>query len=224
MCGRYTLSLPAISIADLLELLSPDFDFEPRFNIAPTQRLPVVTSAAPKELSLLRWGLVPSWAKDPGVGSKMINARAETLMEKPAFRQALAQRRCLVPVDGFYEWKSTPLGKVPHHIRRTDRGLITFAGLWDVWQDAEGRPIATFTIITVAPNDLMASIHDRMPAIIPADQRAKWLSMSTTAVEASAMLLPYPGTDLEAVAVNQRVNSPRNDGPELLLPPTPSLF
>lgn len=224
MCGRYTLSLPALSIADFLELLTPEFDFEPNFNIAPTQRLPVVANDAPDRLQMFRWGLVPSWAKDPSVGHKMINARAETLQEKPAFRQLVGTRRCLIPVDGFYEWKAGPMGKVPHHIRRTDRNLITFAGLWDSWRDAEGREIRTFTIITVPPNALMATIHDRMPAIIPPEGRKRWLSDEIAPLQAWEMLEPYPGLDLEAVAVGQQVNSPRNNGPSLLEPPPPSLF
>jgi putative SOS response-associated peptidase YedK len=220
MCGRYTIALPAIDIAALLDLLTPDFDFEPRYNAAPTQRLPVVSNDAPRRLQSYRWGLVPAWAKDPSIGNKLINARAETLAEKPAFRTALAQRRCLVPATGFYEWKSGPLGKVPQHIRLASGGLMTFAGLWESWKDGEGREIRSFALITTTPNALMAPIHDRMPVVIAPEDRERWLQGGA----ATDLLRPCPDAWLVAIAVGSGVNSPRQDGPWLLDPPAPSLF
>jgi putative SOS response-associated peptidase YedK len=220
MCGRYTIALPAIDIALLLDLLTPDFDFEPRYNVAPTQRLPVQSNDAPDRLSSYRWGLIPSWAQDPSIGNKLLNARAETLADKPAFRQALAQRRCLVPATGFYEWKAGPFGKVPQHIHMADGSLLTFAGLWESWRDAEGREIRSFTIITTTPNALMAPIHDRMPVIIAPQDRQRWLRGE----DHLALLQPLPDGLLVADPVGPAVNSPRNEGPWLLDPPAPSLF
>lgn len=220
MCGRYTLALPAIDIALLLDLMTPDFDFEPRYNVAPTQRLPVLSNDAPDRLSSYRWGLVPSWAKDPSIGNKLLNARAETLADKPAFRQALAQRRCLIPATGFYEWKAGPTGKVPQHIHLAGGGLLTFAGLWESWRDGEGREIRSFTIITTTPNALMAPIHDRMPVIIAPQDRQRWLQGEGIA----DLLRPYPDGELVADPVGPAVNAPRNEGPALLDPPAPSLF
>ncbi len=219
MCGRYTLKMPIALVAEELDLDRPEFEVSPRYNIAPTQRLPVLTQEQPRHLQLMRWGLVPSWAKDPAVGNKMINARAETLAEKPAFREALKERRCLIPADGFYEWQQTGFGKLPQHIHLIAGGLFTIAGLWESWRDGEGRELRTFTLITTTPNDLMATIHDRMPVIIPPAMRNIWLDPATTAAEIEALLVPLPDGLLEAKTVSDLVNSPRNDGPELLEPP-----
>lgn len=219
MCGRYTITLDIEAILAQMDLLMPDFDFEPRFNIAPTQRLPVITGDAPKELQLFKWGLVPFWAKDPRIGNKMINARGETVASKPAFRAAFKQRRCLAIADGFYEWKKTPTGKVPHHIRLSSREVFTIAGLWESWEDPEGKPLRTFTLITTTPNELMAPIHDRMPAIIAPADRAEWLAPETAPEKLQKLIGPLPDGALEAIPVSTRVNSPRNDGPALLSPP-----
>lgn len=224
MCGRYTLSLSLDELLAHLKLDLPDFDFEPRYNIAPTQRLPVITNAAPRQLKLHRWGLIPSWAKNPAIGSKLINARGETIDTKPAFRHAFAQRRCLVPADGFYEWQKTPLGKVPQHIRLRSGEVMTFGGLWESWQDAEGKALHSFTILTTTPNSLMAPIHDRMPVIIPTAQRATWLDTQLPLVKARELIRPYPEREMKAVAVSSAVNSVRNEGPHLLDPPAPTLF
>ena len=219
MCGRYTLALPIADVAIELGLDKPELEIEPRYNIAPTQRVPVVTNDLPHQLSLLRWGLIPAWAKDPSIGSKLLNARAETLREKPAFRQAFAQRRCLIPADGFYEWKKGPFGKVAQHIHLKNKGLITFAGLWESWKDAEGKDMRSYTIITTTPNALMSEIHDRMPVIIPKADRAIWLAADAGPDDLEALMQPYVDGELEAVAVGDRVNSAQNEGPELLLPP-----
>ncbi|MEM0997943.1 MAG: SOS response-associated peptidase [Bacteroidota bacterium] len=224
MCGRYTLALPLIEVAQALGIGLPTFDFSPRYNIAPTQRLPIITDEAPQQFHLHRWGLIPFWAKDPAIGNRMINARSETIANKPAFRAAFRKRRCLIPATGFYEWKKTPTGKVPHHIYNQDSAVLTFAGLWESWQDAEAKEIRSYTIITCPPNALMAPIHDRMPAIILPEDRGRWLDPGLAPEAALALLQPYPPGLLQADPVSTQVNSPRNDGPQLLDPPPPTLF
>lgn len=219
MCGRYTLTLPLLKIAELLDLDAPEFLLEPRYNIAPTQYLPVITNEDPRTFAMHRWGLVPFWAKDPSIGNKMINARGETIASKPSFRKAVRERRCLIPVTGFYEWKKTPTGKVPHHITHKDEPVMTFGGLWEIWEDAEGKEMRTFTIITTEPNELMAEIHNRMPVIIPRELREAWLDMARPLEEVLMMVKPLEDGYLEATPVSTLVNSPRNDGPELLNPP-----
>ena len=223
MCGRYTLSLPIADIIEDLDLDKPEFEIEPRYNIAPTQRMPILTGELPRRLSLSRWGLIPSWAKDISIGNKLLNARAETLADKPAFRQAFQQQRCLIPADGFYEWKKSPYGKTAQHIHLRNRGLLTFGGLWESWTDAEGREMRSYTIITTQPNSLMVDIHDRMPVIIEKSDRDAWLSQDAGPDDLEALMLPFREGALEAVAVGDRVNSTRNEGPDLLLPPM-SLF
>lgn len=224
MCGRYTIALDLEAILKQMSLNLPDFDFTPRYNIAPTQMLPVITNEAPKDLQLMRWGLVPFWAKNPAIGNKMINARGETVAEKPAFRAAFRQRRCLVLVDGFYEWQKSPTGKVPHHIHLKDGILMTFAGLWESWKDGEGKELRSFTILTTTPNAEMAPIHDRMPVIVDPDDRAAWLDTTLPLDEVQELIRPFPDGMLEAVRVGTRVNNPRNEGPELLLDDSPTLF
>jgi len=219
MCGRYTITQNIEEVLAELDLLLPDFEFEPRYNIAPSQRVPVVSSDAPQNLQLYKWGLVPSWAKDVKIGHKMINARGETVAEKPSFRGAIRQRRCLIPADGFYEWQKSSTGKQPMYIHRKDRKLMTFAGLWESWRDAEERELRTFTIITTAPNTLMAPIHDRMPVIIPSALRKHWLDVQSPLDQAMAMIQPLEDGILEADRVSTQVNSPRNEGPSLLSGP-----
>jgi len=218
MCGRYSITEDLDVIIDQLNVDLPDFDFEPRYNIAPSQRLPVITNEAPGQLALHKWGLVPFWAKDPKIGYKLINARGETIAQKPSFREATKKRRCLIPADGFYEWKKTATGKQPHHIRLKSREVMTLGGLWETWKDAEGKEMRTFTIITTTPNEMMEDLHDRMPVIIPPEDRQQWLEGSVE--EALALVKPYPSAPMEAVRVSTRVNSPRNEGPELLEPDT----
>lgn len=219
MCGRYTLKLPLVDLANQLDVDLPGFTFEPRYNIAPTQRLPILTWEDGQVLALHRWGLIPFWAKNPSIGNKMINARGETIDSKPAFRAAFAKRRCLVPASGFYEWKKSPTGKIPQHIHNADQSLLTFAGLWESWKDGEDKEIRSFTIITVTPNTIMAPIHNRMPAIILPEDRERWLSPDLSSEAALALLRPYPDGMLATDPVSTLVNSPRNEGPELLNPP-----
>lgn len=219
MCGRYTITYNIEEVLADLDLLMPDFDFEPRYNIAPSQRVPIVSSDAPQTLQLCKWGLVPPWAKDIKIGHKMINARGETVTEKPSFRSAIRQKRCLIPADGFYEWQKSSTGKQPIYIHRQDKKLMTFAGLWESWWDAEERELRTFTIITTTPNTVMAPIHDRMPVIISPELRSKWLDISAPLEEAVALIRPLEDGILQADRVSTQVNSPRNEGPGLLSGP-----
>lgn len=220
MCGRYTLSkLEEIlrqfpSITELPGILAP------RFNIAPTQPILAITNEHPDRIDHLYWGLVPSWAKDISVGSKMINARAETLAEKPSYRRPLSRRRCLIPADGFYEWKKNPDGtKTPMHIRLKSGSLFAFAGLWEVWQSPDGSELPSGTVITTRPNELMADIHDRMPVILPESAYEQWLDPDEHPPEEFLDLLgPYPAKELEAYPVSSRVGSPKNDDRRLIEP------
>ena len=217
MCGRFTLRIDG-------ELVSIEWGWtkrlptHPRFNIAPTQPVWAVRyedgEARPVEL---RWGLIPAWAKDPSIGNRMINARAETLLEKPAFRQAFAKRRCLVLADGFYEWQGKGKGpKQPFWFRRADGGLITFAGLWDQWVSPDGEPIETCTIITTSCNETLRPVHARMPVIIAPADRPAWLDCANPASAVASMLVPAPDDLLVATPVSAAVNSPTNDGPALI--------
>ena len=213
MCGRYTLTVDAAVLAELFEL-EPPTDLEPRYNIAPTQAVPIVRTAPDggRRWARVRWGLIPSWAKDESIGSRLINARAETAADKPSFRSAFKHRRCLIPADGFYEWAKTEGGKVPHHVRFADRRPFAFAGLWERWMPPEGEAVDSCTILTTAPNGLVAGIHDRMPVILPPGAYADWLAPGPLGPDAAeAMLVPHPGDGMEAVPVSRHVNSPAND-------------
>lgn len=222
MCGRFTLHQDTDAVAERFGAQETLFTISPRYNIAPTQPVAVVTQAeGARRLEGYRWGLVPFWARDDTIGNKLINARAETLGEKPAFKNALQRRRCLVPADGFYEWKRLDRNrKEPMHIRRTDEELFAFAGLWEEWRNPEsGAPLRTCTIITVAPNALLASIHDRMPAILRPEDEALWLNVAEVDKQAALSLLrPYPDEAMEAYAVSRRVNTPTQDDPACIAP------
>ncbi len=195
----------------------------PRYNIAPTQRVPAALRRAPDaepELSLLRWGLIPRWARDPALGSRLINARAETAWEKPSFREAIRRRRCLLPADGFYEWQRTEAGRRPWLIRlRGARGLA-LGGLWERWRDPDtGETIESCTILTTRPNELVAPIHERMPVIVPRDAFRTWLD--PTVGDRSALepiLRPYPAEEMEAYPVSRWVNDPSHDDPRCIEP------
>jgi putative SOS response-associated peptidase YedK len=218
MCGRYRLT-QAERFAEM-SAVRLAWNPKPRYNIAPTQDVPVVLDKSPGELTELRWGLVPFWAKDLKIGSSLINARAETVQTKPAFREAYQRRRCLVPADGFYEWKVVEGGKIPHHITMADGAPFAFAGLWESWRDPlrpeSEDPVRTFTIITGEPNELVASIHNRMPVIIPRDRYSDWLSPQTSAEERRELLAPFPAEKMAANPISPRVNNARNDDPAIL--------
>jgi putative SOS response-associated peptidase YedK len=221
MCGRFTQHHTPEEITERFEVAELGYEFGPRYNIAPSQTIPVIIDrGAGRVLDGYQWGLVPSWAKDPAIGNRMINAKAETLAEKPSFRQALSRRRCLIPADGFYEWRAgekTP--KQPFYIRRRDGGLFAFAGLWEEWQAPDGELLRTCTIVTTEPNELLAQIHHRMAAILrPADEAA-WLDPDgRSARDLLPLLGPYPAAELEMHRVSREVNAPSNDQPSLLDP------
>ncbi len=219
MCGRFVFLSPAESVTRLFGAPVGE-DPEPRYNIAPTQDAPVVRATPDgREFVPLRWGLVPFWAKDPKIGNRMINARGETVASKPAFRQAFRKRRCLVLADGFYEWQRIPGGKQPWFIAQADREPFAMAGLWESWRSGEDAdPLETCTIITTDANEMMRPLHDRMPVILDAANAAAWLDLAAGPEALQALLVPAPDGVLHAVPVSRRVNSPANDGPELIEP------
>ena len=217
MCGRFAFFSPAEAIASLFGL-SDIPTLTPHFNIAPSQDVFVIHKPDDQRIGeFFRWGLVPFWAKDPAIGNRMINARAETLAEKPSFRTAYKRRRCLLPVDGFFEWKKTPDGKQPWFISSAEAQPMLFAGLWDEWQGDEGNPLRSCTIITTAANGFMQDLHQRMPVIVSPDQAGIWLDNSSDRAATDAVLDKAHDTDLQAWPVSRRVNSPRNDDPDLIV-------
>jgi|SRR5213594_334659 len=214
MCGRFTLKTP-------VERLSEQFQFpkiiplKPRYNIAPSQDVVVVRRMPDdreRKLTMLRWGLIPRWVKDPTRGSQPINAKAETAAEKPMFRDAFRRRRCLIPADGFYEWKQEGGRKQPVYICTKDRQPFAFAGLWEHWEEQEGQFIESCTILTTEPNDLLAQVHSRMPVILDQNDYDLWLDPDVQEVSRLKPLLrPYPPEQMTFYPVNLRVNNPRND-------------
>ena len=220
MCGRFSLGA-TIRVGQLFDL--PDWpETPPRYNIAPSQEVPAVIQnreTGGRELRLFRWGLVPSWAKDPAIGSRMINARSETAATKPAFRTSLRDRRCLILADGFYEWKREGSRKQPYYIRLRDGELFAFAGLWDRWAPADDQPLHTCTIVTTTPNELVRPIHDRMPVILPSSAYRLWLDPAMRDVDpVQALLTPYPADGMITYPVSTRVNNPTYDEPECIAP------
>ncbi len=224
MCGRYTLTVPLSSLVDAFGVSPPDFDYRPRYNIAPTQDAPVVAQDdRGRRMGLLRWGLVPFWADDPGMGSRLINARSETVAGKPAFRAAFSRRRCLVPADGFYEWKKEggegEKGlKMPFWIHREDGDPFAFAGLWERWEKEGRAPLHTFTILTTEAVEPIRPIHPRMPVILSPSSWSTWLSSDTDAGTLEELLEGYRKAPLQLRPVSRLVNSPRNDEPACIEP------
>lgn len=216
MCGRYTLITDITRIAESFGV-APTLETQPRYNIAPTQDIVTILNNGGAHLSLLRWGLIPAWAKDESIGSRMINARAETLAEKPSFRNLLRSRRCLVVADGFYEWQTEGKSKTPMYITLQDGQPFAFAGLWDLWKSPEGYAVQSCTIVTTEPNELMAPIHNRMPAILRPKAYEDWLNPQLRDDNVLTHLLkPYPAELMKARAVSKLVNNPRNDVAEIL--------
>ncbi len=217
MCGRYTLATPVGRLAEEFGFDSSSTEFRTSYNVAPTRQVPVVLAEGGKRrLEMLRWGLVPSWADDPGIGARMINASSETAPEKPSFRRAFRDRRCLIPADGFYEWKRENGGKQPYYFRMQGGRPFAFAGLWESWtKDGEIRSCA---ILTTAANEVVAGIHDRMPVILPSRHYEAWLDPEAERDELNDLLVPYPGDDLETYPVSRFVNSPGNDDPRCIEP------
>lgn len=221
MCGRYNIIPNAEAWIEAFGILQGQEVIEglaPRYNVAPSQAVPSVrvdTETGQRTACLLHWGLIPHWAKEKKIGYRMINARAETVADKPAFRTAFKRRRCLIPANGFYEWRKTD-GKQPYNIRMTDGRPFAFAGLWEHWE-GEGETIESCTIIVTTANELLAPLHDRMPVILPSEDYGSWIDPAVADKEALLPLLkPYPPEGLEAYPVSRAVNSPKNDRPELI--------
>jgi putative SOS response-associated peptidase YedK len=220
MCGRYTIkTLPQAMIDAFGPLFGSAPDLSPRYNVAPSQPVPVVRMCDQgRQLQMMRWGLTPSWAADPAAGPKPINARSETVATSPAFRLPFQRRRCLLPADGFYEWKILDSKtKQPYYIHRKDNAPFAFAGIWDRWDKAE-PPIESCAILTTHPNHLMESIHNRMPVILQPENYSTWLNPKTPQIELLPLLTPCPDTELEAYPITKKVNNPRFDGPDCLQP------
>jgi putative SOS response-associated peptidase YedK len=222
MCGRFTLRASASVIAEQFSLFEVPA-FVARFNIAPTQPVPVIRRQADalpsprRELSWLRWGLIPGWAKDPAIGARLINARAETAAEKPAFRAAMRRRRCLVVADGFYEWQPSGRTKQPHFIRLRDDRPFAFAGVWETWEGADHSLLETCAILTTGPNELIRPIHDRMPAILSPADYASWLDPAIEdPSQLRPLLTPYPSDAMQAHPVGDFVNSPTHDSSQCI--------
>jgi putative SOS response-associated peptidase YedK len=226
MCGRYTITSPGQVIAEVFGVAEP-VELAPRYNVCPGQDVPVVRTrhgADDRELDLLRWGLVPWFVKEPGPAARMINARAETAATSPAFREALQRRRCLLPADGFYEWQASSAGKrgpkQPFHVRRADGRPMALAGLWERWKGKDGTRIESCTVLTTSPNELLASIHDRMPVVLPPDAWALWLDRTVQdAARVLPLLVPAAADDMLAAPVSSWVNDPKHDDAQCLAPP-----
>jgi putative SOS response-associated peptidase YedK len=218
MCGRYSL----ICIDDLgnrFRVFDPMMGARSRFNISPASEMPVIVRAGENHLTIMRWGLIPSWTRDIRTAKSLINARAETLSEKPAFRSLLKTHRCLVPASGFFEWKKEGNRKNPYYIRLTDDPLFSFAGLYDQWHNPEGVTVSTYTIITCEANPLVASLHDRMPVILSRQGEERWLDLSPVAPEElKKILVPFPAGRMEAIPVSDLVNNPIADDERVIQP------
>jgi putative SOS response-associated peptidase YedK len=219
MCGRYTLKTPVEKLAEEFGFDASSVELPPNYNVAPTRQVAaVLEESGERRLEVLRWGLIPSWADDPGIGSRMINARAETAPEKPSFRRAFRERRALIPADGFYEWKRTNGAKQPYYIHMKEERPFAFAGLWESWKDDGGPEIRSCTILTTKPNALLGEIHDRMPVILPAGSYDVWLDPEADRDELYGLLAPYPEDEMEAYPVSRFVNSPSNNDPRCIEP------
>jgi putative SOS response-associated peptidase YedK len=216
MCGRYTLS-QAERLAAIYA--KRDMDFPPRYNVSPTQQMPIVLADSPDTLSAARWGLLPFWAKDAKSAFSMINAKAETVDTLRSYKGPFEKRRCLVPADGFYEWKPiSPKAKQPFRFTLKSGDIFYFAGLWENSKDKDGNPMRTFTIITGPPNELVQPVHNRMPVILPVESHAAWLAKETPLPALKEMLKPFPESLMTAAMVSSRVGSPRNEDPSLIEP------
>ncbi len=225
MCGRFALLTHAEALIEKFGVEEVINRPEPRYNIAPSQNVTVVVQRKARQLTEMRWGLIPFWAKDVSIGNRMINARAETVAEKPSFRNAFRKRRCLILADGFYEWQKVGKIKIPTHIRLKSREPFAFAGLYEYWKTKSGKMLESCTIVTTTPNDLMNPIHHRMPAILNPENEAAWLNPENEDVsQLLSMLQPYDPNQMEAFEVSDFVNSPKNQGPLCTKPVETSLI
>jgi putative SOS response-associated peptidase YedK len=218
MCGRFSLVVPErffsrVFLFEDLPEMQPDYNIPPGVDIWAVRKSPPSKEA---EVARLRWGLVPFWAKDPKIGNRMINARSETAAEKPAFRAAFKSRRCLIPADGFFEWKRNGKSRTPYYIHLKDQKPFAMAGLWERWTSPDGADLDTCTILTTTPNERMQELHDRMPVILQEDTMETWLDEKTSLDDLHRLTMPYPAGNMTAYPVSFLVNSPRNNGPECL--------
>ncbi len=222
MCGRYTIIAKAEEIEKRFKVEVPEI-YSQRYNAAPTQILPVITNEHPEGLSFFRWGLIPSWAQDVSIGSKLINARSETIDEKPSFREAFRSRRCLVIADGYYEWKTvSKKSKIPYRIQLNTEQLFSFAGLWEIYKTSTDSIIHSFTIVTTESNDKTSHIHERMPVILNPETEKIWLNNDVAPVEHFSVLRPYEEKKIKYYSVSNLVNSVQNDN-EHLIKPAPAM-
>jgi putative SOS response-associated peptidase YedK len=212
MCGRYSLVTDIESLSGRFDFKATDLTFRQRFNIAPTHQVLTITNdGSENQARMMKWGLIPFWAKDPKIGYRSINARAETLHEKPMFRQALQKRRCLVIADGFYEWMKVGKNKVQMRITLKSGEAFGFAGLWETWNDPQGELVYSCSIVTTTPNQLIEPIHDRMPVILPKETEHLWLdTKQQSGGDLRSILSPYPALDMDARPVSTLINSPKN--------------
>ena len=221
MCGRFTLTIDPADLQDAFPGLTFPESMVPRYNVAPSQPIAVVANNGKNQVEFFKWGLVPSWAQDPSIGNRMINARAESLAEKPSFRTAYKRRRCLILADGFFEWQPVPGGKskTPMFVRLKSGEPFAFAGLWEAWHPDQEDRLLSCTVITTTPNTLMERIHNRMPVILKPEAHPLWLDPAEQPPDKLDKLLkPYPASQMTAFPVSRLVNDPKNDSPECIVP------
>jgi putative SOS response-associated peptidase YedK len=219
MCGRFVRFSSIKEIAEHFNVGIPPFESEPSYNVAPSQDIIIINNSGAKQLAKCHWGFIPSWAKDPSVGYKMINARVETITEKPSFKAAFRKQRCLVIANGFYEWQKDNKRKIPFYIHLKSGEPLGFAGLYNPWTSPEGEKMCTSTILTTESNEIISGIHDRMPVIVPRDKENIWLAPEVDDVELlKDFLRPFPSEEMVVRQVSDRVNSPGNDSPDNIEP------
>ena len=217
MCGRYSFAPDLKIVNEHYDISVNDGDLTPNYNCAPSQLLPVITNDKSIGFNFFRWGLIPFWAKDISIGNKLINARSETILEKPSFRNAFRQRRCLVPADAFYEWKQEVKEKIPYRIFLKNQNIFSMAGIWEKCKLSNGETIFSFAIITTQPNTLMTKIHNRMPVILDKKGEDLWIN-NTDEKELTNLLKPFPAEQMTAYRISNLVNSPRNNSPKIIEP------
>lgn len=214
MCGRFQLSVKGKHISERFNVEVFDEKYSPTYNCAPSQNLPVITNSEPEKLNFFKWGLVPFWSKDIKIGFKLINARSENIEEKPSFKTAFAKRRCLIPANGFYEWKTVGKQKIPYRIFLKSEEIFAIAGIWEIWKDAENRPLNSFSILTTTPNSLMRNIHNRMPVILNKHDEQAWL-FENDEQYLKSLCQPFDAQKMEAYQISSKVNLPINNSSDI---------